>query len=243
MPVSMSKIEQQAPELVSLVKSAQVNLNKSGLGAQRAKVALALDFSGSMRSLYRDGTVQRLAEQILALGTQFDDDGAIDLFIFHGDAEYLGELTIDNFRGAIDRLTAGKHMGSTNYAAVMRLIRKHYAGESKKSLFGRAKPAQPAEQPAYVMFITDGQPDSRTEATRELVEASSQTGIFYQFMGLGKNDFRYLERLDSEVKGRLVDNANFFDASGVLPDDELYAKMLAEFPDYIREARKAGLIR
>ena len=136
MSVSLDKIAQQAPELVSLVKQAQVNLTKANLTAQPAKVALCLDFSASMTPLYANQTVQRLSERVLALGTQFDDDGAIDVFIFDSGATYAGELGIGNFKGGVDRLTRGRSMGSTNYAAAMKLVREHYAPK-KNGLFKR----------------------------------------------------------------------------------------------------------
>jgi uncharacterized protein with von Willebrand factor type A (vWA) domain len=47
--ISFEKLERQAPELVSLAKKAQFNLSRHDLEDQRAKVALCLDHSGSMR--------------------------------------------------------------------------------------------------------------------------------------------------------------------------------------------------
>ena len=69
-----------------------------------------------MRNEYRNGSMQRLAEKALALATQLDDDGAIDLFLFDSTAEYVGEVTLANFRNIIDKLTSGRRMGTTNYA-------------------------------------------------------------------------------------------------------------------------------
>ncbi|RZS86894.1 TerF-like vWA domain-containing protein [Motilibacter rhizosphaerae] len=242
MAVSLDKLEAQAPGLVSLAKTANVSLQKRDLTGHTAKMALALDFSGSMRKLYQDGTVQRLAERVLALATRLDDDGAIDVFLFHSSAEYAGELTLDNYQNGVDRLVEGRRMGTTNYAAVMRLIREHYKSPTvRRGLF--RKEAQAAEFPAYVMFITDGNPDSKTEATRQLV-AASREGIFWQFMGVGREKFEYLHRLDSEVPGRLIDNANFFAANdaGALSDEQLFDLMLAEYPEWLPQARNRGLI-
>ena len=86
MGISFDKVESQAPELVSLAKKAQFNLSKHGLDDARAKVALCLDHSGSMRQAYASGQVQALAERVLALATQLDDDGAVDVFFFGTEA-------------------------------------------------------------------------------------------------------------------------------------------------------------
>ncbi len=106
MPVSFDTLGAQAPELVSLAKKAQFNLSKHGLEGQAAKVALCLDHSGSMRPVYASGQMQALAERVLALSTQLDDDGSIDVFFFDTDAVYAGEIGVTDYAGAVDRLRA-----------------------------------------------------------------------------------------------------------------------------------------
>ena len=230
--------------VVSLVKEAGEQVAAAGLGEQKAKVALLMDYSGSMRSAYKEGVVQAIAERALALAAQFDDDQAIDVFFFGTQAWYAGEITLEDYAGAIDRLTAGRHMGTTNYAAAMRLVREHYRGGGRRGLFGRRKHADAAvEFPAYVMFFTDGHPDSEAEAKRELREASAE-GIFWQFVGIGDERFTFLEKLD-DLDGRVIDNANFFAvrSSDRMPDTVLFAKLLTEFPGWLPQARQHGLIR
>lgn len=82
MPISLDKIETTAPDLVDLYKTAKVNLAKRGLEGERAAVYLVLDRSGSMRRYYKDGTVQHLAEQALALAARLDDDGVVPVVFF-----------------------------------------------------------------------------------------------------------------------------------------------------------------
>ena len=60
--ISLSKVEETAPALVSLYKSAGVSLLKHGLDGLRAAVYLVVDHSGSMKPYYRDGSVQTLAD-------------------------------------------------------------------------------------------------------------------------------------------------------------------------------------
>ena len=73
-----NKINAAAPKLLSLAKSAAISLAKSNMATHKAKVALALDVSGSMSDLVNSGAVQRVCERALALGLNFDDDGEIE---------------------------------------------------------------------------------------------------------------------------------------------------------------------
>ncbi len=76
------KLEEKAPHIFNLAKKADISLKKANLTNHDAQVALCLDISGSMSSLYSSGKIQRLAEKILALGCRFDDNGSIDIFLF-----------------------------------------------------------------------------------------------------------------------------------------------------------------
>ena len=91
------RIEQEAPQLISLIKKAQVSLEKSGLGEHRAKVCLCLDISASMSRLYSQGQIQAFVERIVALACRFDDDGEVDVFLFgqksHRTCDYLTQLS------------------------------------------------------------------------------------------------------------------------------------------------------
>jgi hypothetical protein len=55
MALSLDKISTQAPGLLSLAKAASEAVDLSGLNGQKAKAAVALDFSGSMTSVYESG--------------------------------------------------------------------------------------------------------------------------------------------------------------------------------------------
>lgn len=251
MALSLTKISEQAPGLLSLAKTASQQVDLSGLNGQRAKVAIALDFSVSMTKAYRSGAMQRLVEKALALATQFDDDGAIDFFIFDTTAKYLGEIGLKDFAGAVDRLTAGRRKGSTNYAHTFLTVRDHFGfappAPPKKGFFGflRAQPAkvEPAELPVYVIFLTDGGPNSKAEAKQALTDVSTAP-IFWKFLSIGPEPMPFLEKLDT-LKERFIDNANYEPIGDVdaIGDAELFRKMLEEFPDWLREARKAKLIK
>ena len=243
------KLERESPGLVSLVKKAQVSLEKKGLLEHRAKVALCLDISGSMGGLYQSGKIQRLSEKVLALGTRFDDDFAIDIFLFGQSAHEAGSMSPDNFKNFIPGLLRQYPLeGGTAYGSAMQMIRRFYFGRG-----GRV------ELPTYVLFLTDGEPHDK-DLARRMVQESSSEAIFWQFVGIGKSnkgtqkkkgffaslfssDFSFLEELD-DLGGRALDNSNFFsveDPEGI-PDEELYDLMLNEYAGWVTQARSKGMI-
>ncbi|WP_406477842.1 VWA domain-containing protein [Streptomyces platensis] len=227
-----------APALVSLYKAAGSTLEKHGLATQRAAVYLVLDRSGSMRPYYKDGTVQNLAEQALGLSAHLDDDATVPVIFFSTDIDGTADLDLANYEGRIEELHAGLgHMGRTNYHWAINAVVDHY----KKS---------GATAPAFVIFQTDGAPTSKPAAEKALCEAAGLP-IFWQFIGFGDPDakgFDFLRKLDDLAvpEKRTVDNAGFFHAGRdprSLSHDELYQQLMVEFPEWLTEARAAGVLK
>lgn len=258
MSLSLEKVAQEAPALLSLAKHAQEAIAKRNFTGQTAKGALVLDFSGSMSGQYRNGSVQRLAEKALAFATQFDDDGAIDIFVFDSSAKYLGKLGLADYQGGIDRLTRGRRMGTTDYAGAFRAVADHYgygnitapAGE-KRGLFGFGKKTvdtvspltAPASEPVYALFLTDGVPDNPAAAVKAITDVS-YAPIFWQFLSIGRESIPFLEKLD-DLDGRYIDNADYKPVGDVdrLSDEQLFELMLDEYPGWVAEERRRGQIR
>lgn len=88
--------------------------------------------------------------------------------------------------------------------------------------------------PAFGIFITDGENDD-AYATDRAIRNSSKLKIFYQFVGIGFENFRYLQKLD-DLDGRDVDNTAFIKVSDFarLDDEQLYAKLLEQYPQWLR---------
>ncbi|MEU1375212.1 VWA domain-containing protein [Streptomyces triculaminicus] len=236
--VSLEKVQQAAPGLVSLYKSAGVSLRKQGLAGQRAAVYLVLDRSGSMRGYYKDGTVQHLAEQALGLAANLDDDGVVPVVFFSTDVDGTAELDLSDYDGRIQELHESYgHMGRTNYHWAIEAVVDHYTKSG-------------ATDPAFVIFQTDGAPYSKPAAERALCEAA-KLPIFWQFVGFGDPEgkgFDFLRKLDDlpVPEKRVVDNAGFFHAGRdprLVSDDELYRELMVEFPEWLSEARAAGIVR
>lgn len=238
--ISLEKnLEQQAPKLLDLSKKAAVSLKKLGLEEHRAKVALCLDISISMTNLYNSGLVQAFVEKILALGCRLDDDGAIDIFLFGAEGYQPEPVTYKDFNGYVARIIR-KHPlePDTRYSTAIEMVRKHYTPYK----YERSEPLQ-SEVPVYVMFLTDGQPSDKAPSTRALKNASFEP-IFWQFMGVGSADFSYLERLD-DLTGRYLDNADFFSVSKLnqYTDEQLYGKLINEYPNWLKQAQAKGLLK
>lgn len=212
--------------LVQLKKKVTLAVKHAGLESQRARVALALDISVSMRKMFEQGVVQEVCERLLALGVKFDDNGAVDIFLFGKDDYEVGELSEKNFFEFVEREITSRYRleGSTNYAGVISRILTKYTSE-------------PGD-PAYVLFVTDGDNHDQLDAEKAIVQAS-RSPIFWQFVGIGKGKFSFLEKLDT-MPGRFIDNANFFALNDIssISDEELYKRMLTEFPSWLREARQ-----
>ncbi|MFD9967838.1 vWA domain-containing protein [Streptomyces sp. NPDC059011] len=236
--ISLRKIEETAPALVSLYKSAAVSLAKHGLSDRRAAVYLVLDHSGSMRPYYGDGSVQALADRVLGLSANLDDDGRVPVVVFSTDIDAETDIELADHEGRIDRIVAGLgHMGRTNYHLAMDAVIDHYLDSG-------------ATEPAFVVFQTDGGPSNRAAAERYVCKAA-KLPMFWQFIGFGdpgSRQFEFLRRLDDLAvpAKRPVDNAGFFHAGQdprKVPDAELYDRLLSEFPLWLANARELGIVR
>jgi len=93
-----------------------------------------------------------------------------------------------------------------------------------------------------VIFISDGGVQANKEIERLIVDAS-KLPIFWQFIGLGGSNYGILERLDA-MPGRVVDNCNFFALDDIhsVGEQELYERLLTEFPQWLKDAREKRIV-
>ena len=255
--ISTLNLEKKAPTLINLAKTAQTSLQQISFESHTAQVALVMDISGSMRNLFDDGTVQELIARTMALGLNFDDNGAIDIFAFGAKAHNLGELTVDAFTNASKWILSKTGFeGDTKYAAPILEIAKHYGfcqtqtiSTSSKGFFGLFSSTQQEEKdvwtssqkmqhPIYVLFVTDGE-NSDKSSTRDIIKNISKYPIFFQFIGIGNGSFSFLQELDS-IQNRAVDNASFFAVSNpkAMAAEELFAKMMMEYPAWVKTVQQ-----
>ena len=228
--VSLEKKMEKAPELVSLVKPLVFELKKKNLETTVARVGLVLDISGSMVPRFKNGTVQSIVNKTLPLAVQFDDDGELDFWFYGTTARKMDSVNLKNYTTAVPE--DWKHLmldlgGRNNEPIVMRMVVDEY---------------KDTKIPAYVLFITDGGVNQKKEIQNIITEAS-HLPIFWQFVGVGGKNYGILEKLDT-MSGRYVDNAGFFalDDFKKVSNEELYARLLEEFPSWLEEIKKKGMI-
>ena len=228
--VSLEKKLEKAPKLVSLAKPLGVELKKRNLETLVARVGLVMDISGSMTARFKNGTVQEIVNKTLPLAVQFDDDGELDCWYYGTTARRMDSVNLDNYTKAVPKewkqlmLELG---GCNNEPVVLRMVLDTY---------------RDTQLPVYVLFITDGGVSKKSEIQKIITEAS-KLPIFWQFVGVGGSGYGILEKLDS-MKGRYVDNAGFFalDDFKKVSNEELYARLLEEFPKWLKAIRNKGMI-
>ena len=214
-------------------KTASIVLEKKKLTGVVAKVGIVLDISGSMRKLYRDGVVQEVVERVLAIASQFDDDGALDVWVYDNEFSRLPAATEEIFMGYVEKNILSNDnihkFGRNDEPKVMEDVIRKYTKE------------EPSDEPVFLVFINDG--GCKPGIKKFIVESSVQP-IFWQFVGIGDSNFDVLRKLDT-MEGRFVDNANFFHVPDIdqVTDEDLYNQLLDEFPMWLKEAKEKRILR
>lgn len=226
--------KEEATQKLNLRKEKfELCLTKKSLNNVVARVCVVMDKSGSMRKMYQDGTVQSVIERILPSALKFDDNGELEVWLFDDDYVRMPSVTEADFHGYVNEQILDRHVsfGGTEYAPVINDVVKKYVRED------------PSNIPTFVIFITDGENSDKTNARRAIVEAS-RYNIFWQFIGIGREDFKFLKSLD-EMEGRFVDNANFFEVNHInsISDEQLYDQLLNEFPAWINKAKELDILK
>lgn len=229
--ISLTKNEELNRKLTLRKDIIKEKATRAAVNGSMARVVFALDHSGSMRSMYKDGTVQTLLERVFPMAMYFDDNAELDFYWFDTVYKSFEPVTPDNLDGYVQKIILSQkdHFGGTCYAPIMQEITSRFAVR------------EPMNIPTFVIFITDGANSDKTASKRVLTEAS-QYNIFWKFIGIGKDQFEFLERLDT-LKGRTVDNANFANVNDLdaLSDDELYTLLLEEYSDWRNSCQSAGI--
>lgn len=155
MPIDMSKHQENLNTvLINMSKDNKIDMTK-----HVARVALAMDYSGSMSNLFRNGSVQETVSRLLPIALRFDDNGELESWLFSNGSERLAAVTKDNYSTYVRKVMnkANMSMGGTNYAPVLKEMVSYY------------KDIEPSEVPAFIIFITDGE-NWDTNETNKIVK-------------------------------------------------------------------------
>lgn len=223
-----------------------------------AKVCLVLDISHSMENpnkFFSTGKVQALINKVLALAKLFDDDGKLEVFTFGATCSAKPfVVSFDNFTSIInDRengLLKNGTQDSTNYAAAVRAVREFYFKKTDKILTKTQD-----STPVFTLFVTDGEPNTEKNETIAQFRASSYQPIFWKILalqGFGQPDFDLLQnKIDDaptqDEPGTSAPGQRFcIDCSDFKcvksPEDLTYKALLEEFPQWLQDAHKVGLL-
>ena len=215
----------------------KVLLTKGAPTAQ-ARVVLVLDKTGSMRRAYSTGVVSRVVDRMVPVAATLDDDGALECYLYARRFAKLPDVHADTVtEWSKQYLHLSGHHGGIDYDDLGAandeppILREIITGLRRG-----------AAMPTLVLFFTDGGFGQRREITALITKAAGLPA-FFQFVGVGRANYGLLERLD-DLAGREVDNVGFFalDDVDAVSDAELYARVLGEFPDWLRAARNAGIV-
>lgn len=221
MVIDMSKSQENLNKvLIDMSKSSKIDMSK-----HTARVALAMDYSGSMDWLYDNGSVQKTITRLLPIALKFDDNGELECWLFSNGKERLKAVNKENYSDYVKKVMkkARMFMGGTNYAPVLTEMVRYY------------KDIEPSDIPAFIIFITDGANSDRGE-TDSIIRELSEYNIFVQFVGIGDEKFTYLKSLD-DLSGRKHDNTGFVAVEDMnkMTDQELYTELLRQYKDWLNK--------
>jgi stress response protein SCP2 len=213
----------------------KVLLSKNATGV-RARVILVIDKTGSMTKQYSGKVVHRVVERMLAVATQIDDDGQLEPYMYARKFLRVPDISVSNVESWTEEylhLTGTR--GGFDYDAIG-------LSNDELPIMNEILNSVAPGRPVLVLFFTDGGFRKKVPIS-ELMRAASNAPVFWQFVGIGKANYGVLEQLD-EMDGRVVDNAGFFALDDIdqVSDDELYKRLLSEFPDWLQAAKKARIL-
>lgn len=188
------------------------------------QVHMVMDVSGSFEDEHRAGYTQQLLNRFVPFSMLFDKDKVLDSYAFASRAEQLQEINENNFSNYIKQYVPyqGKFGYSTDYADAFRLMVGSTKGSTTQQvketvtkaatgffgkLFGKtttevvtktvAAPTSYAQDKHLFFFVTDGAPDSESEARQVLAELM-EDNIFIVFISINNSRVSFLEKFAKE---------------------------------------------
>ncbi|UTC28945.1 hypothetical protein MARCHEWKA_04330 [Brevundimonas phage vB_BpoS-Marchewka] len=235
-------------DLEKKVENVTISLAKAGITkVPPLRVAAVYDDSYSMKPLYANGAVQKAADQVLAVGMKFDDDGQVDSFKFHNEAYYVGTQDENQFGTFVKEAILSRNdlWGGTSYGAGLKAVMDFFfgagvrstafvPGAKKKGLFGFGGQTRGTYEtktfksegtdPVMVMFFTDGEQTDGMAAAQIIAAAEkANQPIYFNLIGVGNaTNFAYLKKLADDY-----DNCGFVHLKGFdLTDSQIYDALL-----------------
>ena len=97
--IDMSKSQESLNKvLINMSKNSKIDMSK-----HVARVAVAMDYSGSMSNLFANGSVQETITRLLPISLKFDDNGELECWLFSNGKERLKAVTKDNYKDYVQK--------------------------------------------------------------------------------------------------------------------------------------------
>lgn len=239
-PVNLSKIDLRKHKV-------GVSLSKHGIANEKADVLFVIDASGSMDRIYRNGTIQETVERIVPVALRLDEDGRMDTWYYATRCRQEDPLDEHSMIGFVDRTMPFPGAASKGRGLFGKKKDDIGYGNNEPVVMNAILKKEPAERrkPLLILFLTDGGIDySTSEEIKEILRKCAGQPIFWQFIGVGRADYGVLRDLDT-IDGRIVDNAGFFSVDDLneISDDELYDRLLIEFPSWLKMVKEKRILR
>ena len=243
--VSLSKADRVTEELaktgsrlLSLQKAASISLKKNRLDGVVARVMMVLDASGSTTRMWPN-TMQAVVDRLATLALNLDDNGELEFWGYANAPKKFANVTRQNLDGYIARIQA--EAPRTRWELLGGIGVGNNEPPALDALVGEARSTP--STPTLCIFVTDGG-IQLNRLIKERITAAVEVPVFWQFVGLGGSNYGILQKLDT-MEGRRVDNAGFFaiDDYNAVSDEELYDRLLKEFPSWLAEVRRLGILR
>lgn len=189
----------------------------------RYDIIVDIDKSGSMGTKDCNGrsrweAAQEATVAIARKAVEFDTDGITVAFFAGNFVEYNN---VDGEQKVVDIFNGNEPMGGTNTA---RVLEHQIAGYFARKAAGEAKPI-------IILVVTDGEPDSREDVARVIVDAThrmdvdEEIGIQFIQVGSDAGAQSFLKWLDDELVDR---KGAKFDIVDTKTMDELEGMRIAD---------------
>ena len=193
------------------------NLTKRGITdvPKDINVSLLLDYSSSMETEYNSGAVTNVLRRLLSISNTIDDDGNMELVVFHHDAMHYGTLNVGQYDQAQDIITDVRRqyrMGGTCFAPAVRKTLE-VLGTSKETvvekasgflgkLFGSTTTKEvvkvsEVEGKQLLVLISDGSNGDSADFRQVVRQIEQMPNIYLQCLAVGY-DSSYLRAIADE---------------------------------------------
>jgi vWA found in TerF C terminus len=230
--------------LINLTKQVKITLEKREAPKIVTQVGVAFDISGSTQNFYTDSNrkgansyIQQLLNRIFAIAVTFDDNEALNTWVFDDHSTQVEDIVKENYESYVDSFILNNDKihkwGTTNGAGVITDINKYYNFSNENlSTFGKIKSLWSKKQteevklsdPAYILLITDGEFDN-DHLAEAAIKVTENERIFWQltYLSTYPNTHKLLKKLSETYL-----NVSYDQISPLETDAILYDKLISK---------------